>query len=237
MKTILFLHGFFASGSCIPALALREAMKDKANVLSPDLSIHPSEAMETIRTICSNSKIDLLVGNSCGSFYAQMIAQEKQIPALLGNPHLQMTEFLKTLIGNHDFKAPREDGNQQFTIDEQLIAEFDEMQKHQFEGYNPDFATKVWAIFGQQDTLAHFEPLYLRYYSDAHHFPGGHTPTAEEVKTWYVPLAKQMLEVFTKEEKMSDYERYCQMMAQQQEEDMDDVCFDELPEGQFVRGH
>lgn len=29
MKTIIFLHGFFASGSCVPATALKEAFEGK----------------------------------------------------------------------------------------------------------------------------------------------------------------------------------------------------------------
>ena len=29
--------------------------------------------------------------------------------------------------------------------------------------------------------------------NNSFHFPGGHTPTEQEVKTWYVPLAKKML--------------------------------------------
>lgn len=45
MKTILFLHGFFASGSCVPAQALREAFEPmdqpelscKVRLLTPDL--------------------------------------------------------------------------------------------------------------------------------------------------------------------------------------------------------
>ena len=45
MKTILFLHGFFASGSCVPALALKEAFANKVRVLTPDLPIHPREAL------------------------------------------------------------------------------------------------------------------------------------------------------------------------------------------------
>lgn len=43
------------------------------------------------------------------------------------------------------------------------------------------------------------------------------------------------------EQQLSDYEKYCKMMAQQQEDDMDELIFDELreeaPEGVFVRGH
>ena len=32
-----------------------------------------------------------------------------------------MTEFLKERIGEHEYKAPRRDGNQQLVIDEALI--------------------------------------------------------------------------------------------------------------------
>ena len=37
---ILFLHGFFASGQCQPALALRKAFEGRAEVVSPDLPTH-----------------------------------------------------------------------------------------------------------------------------------------------------------------------------------------------------
>ena len=33
----------------------------------------------------------------------------------------------------------------------------------------------------------------MQHYSYAYHFPGNHTPTENEVKTWYVPLAQKML--------------------------------------------
>ena len=48
----------------------------------------------------------------------------------------------------------------------------------------------------EQDTLAHFSPLFLEHYNQAFHFPGGHTPTEQEVKTWYAPLAQKMLMEF-----------------------------------------
>ena len=193
MKKILFLHGFFASGQCIPAMTLQEAFKRKALVLTPDLPTHPQMALEQIKTICSKEKPDLLVGNSCGSFYAQMIAPSIGTPALLGNPHFQMTEFLKPRIGKHDYKSPRKDGKQQFVIDEALIQEFTEVEAIQFDSYTPDFKDHIWGLFGEKDTLAHFEPLFLKHYTHSFHFPGGHTPTADEVRTWYVPLIEKLL--------------------------------------------
>ena len=177
---ILFLHGFFASGQCVPALALREAFDGKAEVLTPDLPMHPQEAIKYIRDLIDKEKPDLLVGNSCGSFYAQMIAPIVGLPTLLGNPHFKMTEFLKPRIGEHQYKSPRQDGKQDFVIDEQLIAEFAELEKHQFDKYNIEYIDRIWGIFGEQDTLAHFEPLFLQYYRHSYHYPGGHTLSGRE---------------------------------------------------------
>ena len=196
-KKILFLHGFYASGSCVPALALKAAFEKRATVLTPDLPLHPADAVRLIRDICDQEKPDILVGNSCGSFYAQMISPIIGVPALLGNPHFKMSDFLRERIGNHQYKSPRADGKQDFTIDEQLVGEFEEMEKHQFDNYNPKYKNKIWGIFGEEDTLAHFEPLFLEHYTHSFHFPGGHTPTTEQFKTWYVPLIEKLLMEFS----------------------------------------
>lgn len=193
MKKIVFLHGFFASGQCIPALTLREAFEGKALVLTPDLPTHPLMALEQIKNLCGKEHPDLLVGNSCGSFYAQILAPIVGTPALLGNPHFKMTEFLIPRIGEHVYKSPRKDGKQQFVIDETLIQEFAELEAIQFNSYHPDYKDRIWGLFGEQDTLAHFEPLFLKHYSHSFHFPGAHTPTADEVRTWYVPLIEKLL--------------------------------------------
>ena len=196
MKKIVFLHGFYASGQCVPALALHDAFEGRAKVITPDLPMHPKDALSFIRELIDHEQPDLLIGNSCGSFYSQMVAPVVGIPALLGNPHFQMTTFLKTRIGEHQYKAPRKDGKQQFIIDEALIAEFAEMEAIQFNYCSSDFKDHVWGLFGDNDTLAHFEPLFLQHYTHSFHFPGNHTPTAEEVHQWYVPLAEQLLQLY-----------------------------------------
>lgn len=193
-KKILFLHGFFASGQCEPAVALREAFEGEARVLTPDLPIHPQKALQLVGEIVDHEKPDFLLGNSCGAFYAQMVASAKGLPALLGNPHFQMTSFLRPRIGEHQYKSPRKDGNQRFVINEALISEFAEWEAVQFDNCSPETKDIVWGLFGEQDTLAHFEPLFLEHYTHSFHFPGGHTPTAEEVRKWYVPLVEKMLE-------------------------------------------
>ena len=193
MKKILFLHGFYASGQCVPAQALHDYFDGRVLVLTPDLPMHPKEAINFIRELIDREKPDLLVGNSCGAFYAQMLAPIVGIPALLGNPHFQMTDFLKQRIGEHQYKSPRKDKKQKFVIDEALIEAFAKMESIQVNNCNPTYTECVWGLFGEQDTLAHFEPLFLEHYSKSSHFPGGHTPTEEEVRVWYVPLIEKLL--------------------------------------------
>ena len=70
---ILFLHGFFASGSCAPAQALKRAFEGKAEVLTPDLPLHPRKALAFITRLCECEHPDILVGNSNSSFLAQIV--------------------------------------------------------------------------------------------------------------------------------------------------------------------
>lgn len=194
-QKILFLHGFFASGACIPALALKEYFKGKATVLTPDLPLHPLEALDFIQKICDRERPDILVGNSNGSFLAQIVASRNKISALLGNPHFEMTHFLTERIGSHEYKSPRANGNQQLVINQTLIDEFAELQQHQWDFCQTISQENIWGIFGENDHLAHFEPLFLMHYKYSYHFPGSHTPTAEEVQKFYAPLAEQLLKL------------------------------------------
>ena len=189
---ILFLHGFFASGSCIPAQALKQAFEGKAEVFTPDLPLHPREALAFITELCECEHPDVLVGNSNGAFLAQIVASQLGLPALLGNPYLEMTRFLSERIGEHEYKSPRTDGHQHFIIDQSLIEEFADVQAHQWDAYRPERDDRIWGLFGENDHLAHFEPLFRQYYTHVYHFPGTHTPTAEEVREYYVPLVERL---------------------------------------------
>ena len=194
---ILFLHGFFASGSCVPAQALKQAFEGEVEVLTPDLPLHPREALAFITNLCEYEQPCVLVGNSNGSFLAQIVASHLKLPALLGNPHFEMTRFLSERMGAHTYKSPRADGRQHFVIDQALVDEFADVQAHQWDDCRPEINDRIWGLVGENDTLAHFEPLFLQHYTRAYHFPGAHTPTAEEVRTYYVPLVEKLKETST----------------------------------------
>ena len=173
---------------------MKQAFEGKAEVLTPDLPLHPRESLAFITNLCEREHPNILVGNSNGSFLGQIVASRLGIPALLGNPHFEMTCFLSERIGAHEYKSPRADGQQHFVINQPLINEFVDIQAHQWDNCRPEMIDHIWGLFGENDHLAHFEPLFLQHYTHAYHFPGAHTPTAEEVQEYYVPLVEKLIQ-------------------------------------------
>lgn len=104
-----------------------------------------------------------------------------------------MIEFLNPRMGRHEYKSPRADGNQFFVIDNQLIAEFAEMVRHQFDFYDDFNRGRVIGMFGKHDTLAHFRDIFLKYYDTAIDYDGPHTMTAENVRADLMPLILRTL--------------------------------------------
>lgn len=192
MKKAIFLHGFYASGSCPMAVALKDALKGEVEVLTPDLPLYPKDALAFVRELCAQVHPDMLIGNSNGAFLAQMLATELQIPALLGNPHLKMSEFVRARIGENRYKSLRMDGKQDFVIESSLADVFAELERHQWDNWNPSMRILCVGLFGAKDTLAHFETDFSEHYDNAYHFPGSHTPTEDEVRDWYVPRVKEI---------------------------------------------
>ena len=131
------------------AVALREAFDGKAVVLTPDLPRHPKEALKLVRKIIDKEQPDLLIGNSCGAFLAQMLAPMVGVP---------------------------------------------------FDCCSPYYRERVWGLFGENDPIAHFSSLFAEHYSHIFHFPGDHTPTPAEVKTWYAPLAENLMKAYPKKD-------------------------------------
>ena len=194
MKKILFLHGFTSCGQCAIAQTLADALKGWAEIIAPDLPIHPYKALELVRDVCHTKHPDLMVGSSCGAFYAQQLVKPENIPAILINPYFQMSEFLRTRIGIGRYKGPRRDGIQEFEVTPSLIEAYKEMEKWQFVHYDPSYRNKVWGLFGKRDTLAHFRDVFTQYYPETRDFDGNHTIEPENVRLVLAPMIKEMME-------------------------------------------
>lgn len=193
IKKILFLHGFTSGGDCEIAHALIDALQGEVEVVSPDLPLHPTDALELVRHLCTTERLDLIVGSSCGAFYAQQVVRTEGIPALLINPFFLMSEFLVPRVGTHAYKCKRVDGNQKLEITPELIEEYRQMELHQFDLYDDFNKDRVWGLFGTQDHLAHFHTMFSEYYTIARKFDGGHTIEPQNVRAVLVPMIKEMV--------------------------------------------
>ena len=83
MKKVLFLHGFTSSGECEIARTLRSELEGVAEVVAPDLPLHPYEAMNLLKDMCDTEDFNLIVGSSCGAFYGQQLVRLTGVPAVL----------------------------------------------------------------------------------------------------------------------------------------------------------
>ena len=80
------------------------------------------------------------------------------------------------------------DGKQEFVIEPSLADEFAKLEAHQWDKWKPSMRDLCVGLFGEKDTLAHFEPEIREYYDGVFQFSSDHPPpTDEEVREWYVP--------------------------------------------------
>ena len=64
-KKVLYVHGFASSGQSGTVTRIREVLT-QANVIAPDLPIHPEDAVELLNKVCDSEKPDLIIGTSMG---------------------------------------------------------------------------------------------------------------------------------------------------------------------------
>lgn len=187
MKNIVYFHGLSSSGNSRTGNQLRQLFSD-ANVITPDIPVHPSEALPKMREMLTglDPKDTVVVGTSMGGMYAQQMPGFKRI---LVNPAFHVSNHLKEVLGESlPFFSPREDGSTGFPVTEELINDFLEMESRQFDNAGGD----VMALFGTKDTTVNCKDEYLRYYySDYQDFDGEHRLSPENVENVVAPLIKK----------------------------------------------
>ena len=171
-KKILYVHGFGSSGATGSAKGIR-ILLPKAMVISPDLPIHPTEAMELLHRICETEKPDMIIGSSMGGMYTEMLYG---FDRLLVNPAFQIADTMAehNMMGRVTFSNPRQDGATDFLVNKALLNEFREISNHCFEGINEAERNRVYALYGIHDELVHTFDLFTEYYPQAIRFNGAH---------------------------------------------------------------
>lgn len=171
-KKILYVHGFGSSGQSGTVTRIREVLPH-AEVIAPDLPIHPQEALTLLYNICEAEQPDLIIGTSMGGMYAEMLRGYDRI---LVNPALQMGDTMKEhgMIGAQHFSNPRQDGVQDFIVTKALVKEYKEMTEQCFGEITAEEQARVWGLFGDEDTTVNTYDLFHIHYPTAIRFHGEH---------------------------------------------------------------
>ena len=171
-KKILYVHGFASSGQSGTVTKLRELLPG-AEVIAPDLPVHPAEAMALLRGICAEDKPHLVIGTSMGGMFAEMLYGFDRI--LVNPAFLMADDILKNnMLGKVTFLNPRADGMKEFMMTKQLMEEYREATAECFAGPVADDQGRVWGLFGLEDPVVHTFDLFAEHYANALRFHGEH---------------------------------------------------------------
>jgi len=196
MKTILYLHGFAGSGASGTATSLRNALYEQGvQVLAPDIPVMPAEAMPFLQQQVAEVQPDLIVATSMGAMYAEQLRGHLRI---LVNPSFCMARLLTFGgMGRKPFRNPRQDGEKDFKVDKEMIAQFREVEKHSFEGINADERELVYGLFGNHDRRVNCQPQFKKAYGSNHFalFEGDHYLNDAVLKKTVLPLVRQLLQL------------------------------------------
>jgi len=183
---VLFIHGLASSGSYKMANSLRILLKP-CQVISPDVPIDPTEALELLRTICEKESPDLVVGLSLGGFWAQKLRGYRKI---LVNPDFHVSHLLRTMKGERQYLSPRVDGATSFIITDEICDAYESLEKTEFDQITPDEIALTRGMFASDDEVVRQGDEFELYYPGRGiRYPGRHLPVFPELKKYLVPIA------------------------------------------------
>ena len=191
---ILYLHGFGSSGQSNTVEYLKKALPDD-KIIAPDIPVDPAEALPFLKKLCEEERFDIIIGTSMGGMYAQQLCN--CLYRICVNPALhlsQITDILKP--GTFEIFQSRKDGQTQFTITEEIIQHFREMEEHQFDNWKASAPENLlcMGLFGTEDTTVNCREEFQRYYTNVQTFEGGHRMNQKVLKNVVVPIIRRLEE-------------------------------------------
>ena len=199
MKKILYLHGFGSSGASGTVESLRREFwsrvdaAHRAVVVAPDIPLDPVAAMSMLEELAFDEMPDLIIGTSMGGMYAQQLHGFTRICV---NPSFWPSRKYDLLyVGKHKWLNRRKDGETEFHVTKEIIARFQNMEDHQFDGVTDDDRTLCHGLFGDGDTIlsSQTRPVFEQYYPGmAHTFPGGHRLNDDVLSHTLLPYIKDL---------------------------------------------
>lgn len=188
---IIYLHGFASSGATGTAQMLRSILPE-VEVIAPDISMDPVEALPFLKSFCEEQQPDLIIGTSMGGMYAQQMRGFRRICV---NPALNMSRMSRVLKpGVHKYLNGRKDSAKEFRITKDTIAHYFQMERRQFDGVTEQEKELVWGLFGTDDEYAGGNyDLFHKHYPQVKRFEGGHQLNEKALRSTVLPLVKEIL--------------------------------------------
>ncbi len=192
MKLIYF-HGFASSGASGTVQLLRK-MLPSADIVAPDIPVDPKEALPYLQNLVEEEKPDVIVGTSMGGMYAQQMHGYLRVCV---NPAFRMSTMSKTLhTGTHKWLNGRKNSEKEFKITNDIMRNFNQMERKQFDGITPEDKELCYGLFGINDPLinsANQYALFIKYYTHAQRFDGEHQLNEKVLRKVLLPLLKEIL--------------------------------------------
>lgn len=190
---ILYLHGFASSGNSGTAREIQECLPH-CKVISPDLPINPASALDIIRNIKSNYRIDLVIGTSMGGLLT-LFSNIRNI--IVVNPSFHVSQMMKRRLDGADsvmipFFKKRDNGETEFELTQSIANSYFNLESKVFLQSQLDMAN-VLGIFGTDDDVVDCKDDFLTYSLNIRFFKGGHRLTKEAVEEVVIPSILQMI--------------------------------------------
>lgn len=188
---ILYIHGFLSSGASGTAKLLRDALPDDT-ILSPDVPLHPDEAISFLKRFTIDEQPQLIIGSSMGGMYAEQLYGFHRI---LVNPAFEIDKTLMQSIGagRHEMLSPRQDGVRDILVNKAYVKEFSDVLANSFSHADKEEEQEmVIGLFGRHDPLVHTRPLFLKHYCHDIPFEGEHRLNEHIVHHTLLPVINKM---------------------------------------------
>ena len=205
-KNIIYLHGFGSSGQSGTVKHLRKVLP-QFNVLAPDIPVSPSEALPFLKDYCDQYNPELIIGTSMGAMYAMQL---HDYPRMCVNPALRMSELTDILKpGTFQYFQPPQSGATHFTITEDIIQQFREMEAHLFDGVNDENRRWCWGFFGDNDTIVNCREEFESYFApNVQSFHGEHRMNNKVIDEVVLPFVKTVLNKSDNKYKIGDWVKF-----------------------------
>ena len=205
-KVIIYLHGFGSSGQSGTVKHLRKIFP-RFNVLAPDIPVEPSKAIPFLKKYCEDNAPDLIIGTSMGAMYAMQMHNYMRICV---NPALRMSELTDILKpGTFKYFQPTQNGETHFTITEDTIQQFRDMEAHLYDEVTDENRRWCWGFFGDEDTTVNCREEFEQHFTpDITTFHGGHRMNNRILNEVIMPFVENLLECRMSKYKKGDWVKF-----------------------------